>query len=237
MSPAWTAPQNLTADIRVKKRHRIYVPEGEAEMNLLKKTAAGILVLVLVLTGTACSKNKALDKVAKVAEQLGFEESGDEDRLQKDVSGTQDYNEMVYCCSDRQRKAQKIYDEVFNSSNTYPGFDVETAAFMYSNIINSNEDAVRENVYIFSFKTSKKANEFYEILIQEMGVLKSAEGKEKNYSYAVYVTAVEKRVVEQGIYIEGNTVIIVNGSGYSLSDFSLIDGICKEMDIVSPGAA
>ena len=83
-------------------------------MNLLKKTALGILVLGLMLGACACSKRMSIDKVEKVAEECGLEETGDEERLQKDVGAAQDYNEMVYYCSDKPKKAQKIYDIVFN---------------------------------------------------------------------------------------------------------------------------
>ena len=110
-------------------------------MNLLKKTALGILVLGLMLGACACSKRMSIDKVEKVAEECGLEETGDEERLQKDVGAAQDYNEMVYYCSDKPKKAQKIYDIVFNRSNTYPAAEVTKAAFMYSNVINGNGDA------------------------------------------------------------------------------------------------
>ena len=46
-------------------------------MNLLKKTAAGILVLVFALAGPACSKRLTLDNVTKVAEECGLEQTED----------------------------------------------------------------------------------------------------------------------------------------------------------------
>ena len=202
-------------------------------MNLLKKTASGILVLVLVLNVTACSKRMSIDKIEKVAEECGLEETGDEDRLQKDIGGTQDYNEQVYYCSDKPKKAQKIYDLVFNRSHTYPSAEVTTAAFMYSNVINGNGDAIRENIYLFSFKSNKKATEFYEMLVTQMGVLQVVQGKDK-YSYTLYLNQTEKRLVEQGMYLDGDTVIVVSGVGYDFNDFSLIDRLCKEMDILAP---
>ena len=202
-------------------------------MNLLKKTATGILLLGFVLGVTACSKRMSIDKIEKVAEECGLEETGDEERLQKDIGGTQDYNELVYYCSDKPKKAQKIYDLVFNRSHTYPAAEVTTAAFMYSNVINSNEDAIRENVYLFTFKTNKKATEFYEMLVKQMGVLQVVQGKDK-YSYTLYLDQIDKRVIEQGMYLDGDTVIVVSGVGYNYNDFSLIDRLCKEVDILSP---
>lgn len=202
-------------------------------MNLLKKTASGILVLVLVLNVTACSKRMSIDKIEKVAEECGLEETGDEERLQKDIGGTQDYNEQVYYCSDKPKKAQKIYDLVFNRSHTYPSAEVTTAAFMYSNVINGNGDAIRENIYLFSFKSNKKATEFYEMLVTQMGVLQVVQGKDK-YSYTLYLNQTDKRLVEQGMYLDGDTVIVVSGVGYDFKDFSLIDRLCKEMDILAP---
>ena len=56
-------------------------------MNLLKKTAAGILVLVFALAGTACSKRLSLDNVTKVAEECGLEQTEDLSRILNDVSG------------------------------------------------------------------------------------------------------------------------------------------------------
>ena len=202
-------------------------------MNLLKKTATGILVLALMLGACACSKRMSLDKIGKVAEECGLEETGDEERLQKDVGAAQDYNEMVYYCSDKPKKAQKIYDIVFNRSNTYPAAEVTAAAFMYSNVINSNGDAVRENAYLFTFKSNKKANDFYEMLVTQMGVLQVVQGKDK-YSYTLYLDQVDKYVIEQGMYVEGNSVVVVSGIGYNYNDFSMIDRLCKEMDILSP---
>ena len=202
-------------------------------MNLLKKTASGILVLVLVLNVTACSKRMSIDKIEKVAEECGLEETGDEERLQNDIGGTQDYNEQVYYCSDKPKKAQKIYDLVFNRSHTYPSAEVTTAAFMYSNVINGNGDAIRENIYLFSFKSNKKATEFYEMLVTQMGVLQVVQGKDK-YSYTLYLNQTDKRLVEQGMYLDGDTVIVVSGVGYDFKDFSLIDRLCKEMDILAP---
>ena len=175
MNRAWTVQQSLTADIKVNQGNFIHFRRGDG-MNLLKKTATGILVLALVLGACACSKRMSLDKISKVAEECGLEETGDEERLQKDVGAAQDYNEMVYYCSDKPKKAQKIYDIVFNRSNTYPAAEVTTAAFMYSNVINSNGDAVRENAYLFTFKSNKKANEFYEMLVRQMGVLQVVQG-------------------------------------------------------------
>ena len=61
-------------------------------MNLLKKTALGILVLGLMLGACACSKRMSIDKVEKVAEECGLEETGDEERLQKDVGAAQDFS-------------------------------------------------------------------------------------------------------------------------------------------------
>ncbi len=235
MNRAWTVLQSLTADIKVNQGNFIHFRRGDG-MNLLKKTATGILVLALVLGACACSKRMSLDKISKVAEECGLEETGDEERLQKDVGAAQDYNEMVYYCSDKPKKAQKIYDIVFNRSNTYPAAEVTTAAFMYSNVINSNGDAVRENAYLFTFKSNKKANEFYEMLVRQMGVLQVVQGKDK-YSYTLYLDHVDKYVIEQGMYVEGNTVIVVSGIGYNYNDFSMIDRLCKEMDILSPESA
>ena len=202
-------------------------------MNLLKKTALGILVLGLMLGACACSKRMSIDKVEKVAEECGLEETGDEERLQKDVGAAQDYNEMVYYCSDKPKKAQKIYDIVFNRSNTYPAAEVTKAAFMYSNVINGNGDAVRENAYLFTFKSNKKASDFYEMLVKQMGVLQVVSGKDK-YSYTLYLDKADRYVIEQGMYLDGDTVIVVSCIGYNYNDFSLIDRLCKEMDILSP---
>ena len=202
-------------------------------MNLLKKTAAGILVLVFALAGTACSKRLSLDNVTKVAEECGLEQTEDLSRILSDVSGTQDYNEQVFCYAEKTELAQQIYDVVYNRSNTYPKHEIQSAAVMYTNAINGEGKAVRENAYLFTFKSGKKASEFYQMLVDEFGVLEHAEGKDK-YQYTLYLSIGEKNVVQQGIYLEGKTVVIVSGIGYSMNDFMLVDRCCKEMDLIAP---
>ena len=202
-------------------------------MNLLKKTAAGILVLVFALAGTACSKRLSLDNVTKVAEECGLEQTEDLSRILNDVSGTQDYNEQVFCYAEKTELAQQIYDVVSNRSNTYPKHEIQSAAVMYTNAINGEGKAVRENAYLFTFKSGKKASEFYQMLVDEFGVLEHAEGKDK-YQYTLYLSVGEKNVVQQGIYLEGKTVVIVSGIGYGMNDFMLVDRCCKEMDLIAP---
>ena len=202
-------------------------------MNLLKKTAAGILVLVFALAGTACSKRLSLDNVTKVAEECGLEQTEDLSRILNDVSGTQDYNEQVFCYAEKTELAQQIYDVVYNRSNTYPKHEILSAAVMYTNAINGEGKAVRENAYLFTFKSGKKASEFYQMLVDEFGVLEHAEGKDK-YQYTLYLSVGEKNVVQQGIYLEGKTVVIVSGIGYGINDFMLVDRCCKEMDLIAP---
>lgn len=202
-------------------------------MNLLKKTAAGILVLVFALAGTACSKRLSLDNVTKVAEECGLEQTDDLSRILNDVSGTQDYNEQVFCYAEKTELAQQIYDVVYNRSNTYPKHEILSAAVMYTNAINGEGKAVRENAYLFTFKSGKKASEFYQMLVDEFGVLEHAEGKDK-YQYTLYLSVGEKNVVQQGIYLEGKTVVIVSGIGYGMNDFMLVDRCCKEMDLIAP---
>ena len=202
-------------------------------MNLLKKTAAGILVLVFALAGTACSKRLSLDNVTKVAEECGLEQTEDLSRILNDVSGTQDYNEQVFCYAEKTELAQQIYDVVYNRSNTYPKHEIQSAAVMYTNAINGEGKAVRENAYLFTFKSGKKASEFYQMLVDEFGVLEHAEGKDK-YQYTLYLSVGEKNVVQQGIYLEGKTVVIVSGIGYGINDFMLVDRCCKEMDLIAP---
>ena len=202
-------------------------------MNLLKKTAAGILVLVFALAGTACSKRLSLDNVTKVAEECGLEQTEDLSRILNDVSGTQDYNEQVFCYAEKTELAQQIYDVVYNRSNTYPKHEIQSAAVMYTNAINGEVKAVRENAYLFTFKSGKKASEFYQMLVDEFGVLEHAEGKDK-YQYTLYLSVGEKNVVQQGIYLEGKTVVIVSGIGYGMNDFMLVDRCCKEMDLIAP---
>lgn len=202
-------------------------------MNLLKKTAAGILVLVFALAGTACSKRLSLDNITKVAEECGLEQTEDLSRILNDVSGTQDYNEQVFCYAEKTELAQQIYDVVYNRSNTYPKHEILSAAVMYTNAINGEGKAVRENAYLFTFKSGKKASEFYQMLVDEFGVLEHAEGKDK-YQYTLYLSVGEKNVVQQGIYLEGKTVVIVSGIGYGMNDFMLVDRCCKEMDLIAP---
>ena len=202
-------------------------------MNLLKKTAAGILVLVFALAGTACSKRLSLDNVTKVAEECGLEQTEDLSRILNDVSGTQDYNEQVFCYAEKTELAQQIYDVVYNRSNTYPKHEILSAAVMYTNAINGEGKAVRENAYLFTFKSGKKASEFYQMLVDEFGVLEHAEGKDK-YQYTLYLSVGEKNVVQQGIYLEGKTVVVVSGIGYGMNDFMLVDRCCKEMDLIAP---
>jgi hypothetical protein len=104
---------------------------------------------------------------------------------------------------------------------------------MYTNAINGEGKAVRENAYLFTFKSGKKASEFYQMLVDEFGVLEHAEGKDK-YQYTLYLSVGEKNVVQQGIYLEGKTVVIVSGIGNGMNDFMLVDRCCKEMDLIAP---
>ena len=71
------------------------------------------------------------------------------------------------------------------------------------------------------------------MLVKQMGVLQVVSGKDK-YSYTLYLDKADRYVIEQGMYLDGDTVIVVSGIGYNYNDFSLIDRLCKEMDILSP---
>ena len=71
------------------------------------------------------------------------------------------------------------------------------------------------------------------MLVKQMGVLQVVSDKDK-YSYTLYLDKADRYVIEQGMYLDSGTVIVVSGIGYNYNDFSLIDCLCKEMDILSP---
>ena len=202
-------------------------------MNLLKKTAAGIMALVLLLGVSACSKRFSFENVKDIAEVCGLEETDDVDRIAKGIHGRLDYNELVYCMADKPAKAQQIYDEVYNKSNTYPKADVKAAAVMYSNIINSDEKAISEYVFIFTFKSKKKAEQFYSNIEDEYAILQHEEGKEK-YEYMILSTSSEQGMMLYVMYLDGDTVVILGGSGYKKNDFTIVDRFCQKTDIKSP---
>ena len=202
-------------------------------MNLLKKTATGIMALVLLLGLSACSKRFSFDNVKDIAEVCGLEETGDIDRFAKDIHGRLDYNELVYCFTDKPAKAQQIYDEIYNKSNTYPKADVKAAAVMYSNVINGEETAISEYVFVFTFKSNKKAEQFFYNIEDEYSILEHEEGKDK-YHYLILSTRSELGIMLYGMYLDGNTVVVLSGSGYKKNDCTLVDRFCRKTDVKSP---
>lgn len=202
--------------------------------NRLKKMSAAVMALVVLVTAVACGKNKILEQTDIIAEQCGLEETDDIDRVLKDVAGTQDYTEQVYLKADGVEAAQPVYDVVFNRSNTYPKAEVTSIAVMYTNVLNSDGYAIRENAYVMTFKNSKKASEFYGHLLNKLGVLNFSKGKDGNVRYGVYKDINENFVVQQGIYNDGKTVVVFTGNGQNINDFMLSDRICNVMNLIAP---
>ncbi len=202
--------------------------------NRLKKMSAAVMALVVLVTAVACGKNKILEQTDIIAEQCGLEETDDIDRVLKDVAGTQDYTEQVYLKADGAEAAQPVYDVVFNRSNTYPKAEVTSIAVMYTNVLNSDGYAIRENAYVMTFKNSKKASEFYGHLLNKLGVLNFSKGKDGNVRYGVYKDINENFVVQQGIYNDGKTVVVFTGNGQNINDFMLSDRICNVMNLIAP---
>lgn len=202
--------------------------------NRLKKMSAAVMALVVLVTAVACGKNKILEQTDIIAEQCGLEETDDIDRVLKDVAGTQDYTEQVYLKADGAEAAQPVYDVVFNRSNTYPKAEVTSIAVMYTNVLNSDGYAIRENAYVMTFKNSKKASEFYGHLLNKLGVLNFSKGKDGKVRYGVYKDINENFVVQQGIYNDGKTVVVFTGNGQNINDFMLSDRICNVMNLIAP---
>lgn len=202
--------------------------------NRLKKMSAAVMALFVLVTAVACGKNKVLEQTDLIAEQCGLEETDDIDRVLKDVAGTQDYTEQVYLRADGAEAAQPVYDVVFNRSNTYPKAEVTSIAVMYTNVLNSDGYAIRENAYVMTFKNSKKASEFYSHLLNKLGVLNFSKGKDGKVRYGVYKDINENFVVQQGIYNDGKTVVVFTGNGQNINDFMLSDRICNVMNLIAP---
>lgn len=203
-------------------------------MNLLKKTAAGIMALVLLLGVSACSsKRVSFENIRDVAEECGLEETGDIGRIAKDIYGKQDYNELVYCVTDKPAEAQQIYDEIYNKSNTYPKASVKAAAVMYSNVINGEGKAISEYAFVFTFNSSRKAEEFYHKTEEEFKILDREEGKDK-YEYFMISGHNDQATTLYGEYLKGKCVVVLSGTGYKKNDCTLVDRFCREMDIKSP---
>ena len=202
--------------------------------NRLKKMSAAVMALFVLVAAVACGKNKILEQTDIIAEQCGLEETDDIDRVLKDVAGTQDYTEQVYLKADGAEAAQPVYDVVFNRSNTYPKAEVTSIAVMYTNVLNSDGYAIRENAYVMTFKNSKKASEFYGHLLNKLGVLNFSKGKDGNVRYGVYKDINENFVVQQGIYNDGKTVVVFTGNGQNINDFMLSDRICNVMNLIAP---
>ena len=202
--------------------------------NRLKKMSATVMALFVLVAAVACGKNKVLEQTDIIAEQCGLEETDDIDRVLKDVAGTQDYTEQVYLKADGAEAAQPVYDVVFNRSNTYPKAEVTSIAVMYTNVLNSDGYAIRENAYVMTFKNSKKASEFYSHLLNKLGVLNFSKGKDGKVRYGVYKDINENFVVQQGIYNDGKTVVVFTGNGQNINDFMLSDRICNVLNLIAP---
>ena len=205
-------------------------------MNMLKKAAAGVMAVVLLMGVTGCTEKLTFENANEVAEQCGLEKIDNVDRIAEDVYGNQDYNELVYYSTENSNEAQWIYDKVYNKSNTYPKAEVKGAAVMYSNVINSDGKPIKEYAFMFTFKSKKKAEEFYFRIESEYYILEHAEGKGE-YDYTLYTFSSEQGIGLIGNYLEDNTVLYLCGNGYKKSDFALIDSCCRKMNIKYPETA
>lgn len=201
-------------------------------MKTFKKIACSVLALGLVMGLTAC-KPKAFEyqKMVDFLEDQDMDDYDDYDDFIRDYSDAigmgRDIDGIYIHCDGKD--AQDVYDVVLNRFGDFPDYDVEESiAFAM------HDEGGFGIGYLFTFEDEKEA----EKLFKKYGKAFADDGEngeEKGYSYYIEAgTGTANKDLYSGVYLRGNTVIIIRTMGV---DDEFVDDFCEVYGIISPTEA
>ncbi len=135
----------------------------------------------------------------------------------------------------KDEKATKAYQSYFNTRRKLPTVDANQ--FIVAVILEKGDKAVHAaSVYSAEFYSEDDAKEVYEKFSPNFTTKKqtSDEGTEKDYSYTLMYTRSSNGATVRGLYLEGKSVTMIQGSFYKGESNAFIDKFCKKMAWKSP---
>ena len=200
-------------------------------MKAFKKIACSFMALTMVIGLTACApKTFEHKKLTDFLDDLDFDSCDEPEDFYADygtiiASGRGDNLEGSYIHCEG-RDAQEIYDTVFNRFNDYKDYDVEEAtAFCL------RDETGLGIGYLLTFEETKDAEKIFKKFAKDY-IDDGEKGEEKTYSYYIEAdTSVTSKEIYGGIYIRGNTVLIIRTLGVD-SDFA--DDFAEVFGVISP---
>lgn len=188
-------------------------------MKLLKRTLCTILMISVVLSLSACSASKlSHEKFCKFFNSQDLDECEDYNdytdiygKLTKEVGG---YITL------KDKKAQKIYEKLFNRTNMYPDYDVTQATSAYV----ADKDGY-SFVFMFTLEDAKDAEKLFKKFSKNL----EDDGEEKGLQYAyTYTEKSSKRDVLKAVYLNKNTVLIIQAN---TKDMDFVQDLCEEFKL------
>jgi len=187
-------------------------------MKAVKRAISLMLILSFAICLAGCNTKKLshdklvnyLDKEAK------FDEVDDLDDFKKIFGKLRAGNEGYISLKDK--KAQKIYDKLYNSSQGYPDYDIVEATAAYS----SDSDGINY-LFMFTFDDEKDAEKLYK-KIEKVFELNGDSDEEKgmSYVYSCKKSSSGKYTIRNA-YLEKNTLLIVMAS---TKDTDFVEDFC-----------
>ena len=188
-------------------------------MKLIKRSICIILMLSVVLSLSACSAAKlSHEKLCKFFEAQDIDECEDFEEY-CEVYGKLT-NEVGGYLTLKDKKAQKIYDKLFNRLNSYHDYDVTEATSAFVN----NKDGYLL-VFLFTFEEEKDAGKAFRKYKTNL----ADDGKENDLQYAYsYTEKKSGKDMFKAAYLYKNTVLIIQAN---TKDMDLAEELCKEFKL------
>lgn len=200
-------------------------------MKALKKIACSVLALAMVVGLTACApKGFSHKTMQKFCDEQDFELLDDEgDFYEEFVAKTAGQSDDGVYFYGKDKDAQKVYKKIINRFEDFKKYDVtEVTGYAYS-----DNDGLSIG-FVFTFQNEDDAKKFW----KEYGKAFAGggeKGDEKGYSYYIsYVESTSTRASLAGVYLNGNTVLIIRCLS---EDTDLTEDLCEAYGVISPTEA
>ena len=200
-------------------------------MKTLKRIACSVLALAMVIGLTACApKGFSHKTMQKFCDEQDFDLTDDAgdfcDEFVLKTAGQSDDGIYFY---GKDKDAQKVYKKIINRFDDFKKYDVaEVTGFAYS-----DNDGLTIG-FVFTFQNEDDAKKFW----KEYGKAFAdggEKGDEKGYSYYISnVQSTSYRTSLAGVYLKGNTVLIVRCLS---EDTDLVEDLCEAYGVIDPTEA